>query len=158
MEPGGGGVMLRIGPEPLDDCYQAMDALLQDYFARTIASEGLPPLRMDWLAFQRLENAGALVLVTARDADELVGFVMYLVVPHLHHIGVTVAACDILAVDVDARGRGIARKMVEAAEPILKERGAAIVTHQFRVCYDVKPLFPKLGFQLIEQGYMKELR
>jgi GNAT superfamily N-acetyltransferase len=106
----------------------------------------------------RLSAADALLLVTARDDGRLVGFVMYLVVPHMHHIGSTIAACDILAVDVDARGRGIARKMMAIAEPMLRERGASYVTHQFRICYDVKPLFPKLGYQLVEQSYMKELR
>jgi GNAT superfamily N-acetyltransferase len=72
-------------------------------------------------------------------------------------MGVVCAACDILAVDVDARGQGIARALMEFAEPILRERGVKIVTHQFRVIYDVEPLFPKLGYRLAEQGYMKEI-
>jgi hypothetical protein len=47
--------------------------------------------------------------------------------------------------------------MMEFAEPILKKRGANYVTHQFRTCYDTEPLFPKLGYRLIEHGYLKEL-
>lgn len=150
---------MHIETEELDGCYKEMDALLLDYFAKTIAKEGLPPLNMNWMAYIHLSNSGSLVLITARDdRRKLVGFIMYLVHPHLHHVGVVNAACDIIAVAIEARGKGIARAMMKVAEPILKERGAKFITHQFRTCYDTEPLFPRLGYRLIEQSYLKELK
>ena len=135
-----------------------MDTLLQEYFAKTVAKEGLPPLRMNWPAYITLNKRNEMLLFVARGVDdELLGFIMYLVHPHLHHIGVTCAACDIIAVRLDMRGSGIAHKMMKEAEPVLRKAGVRYVTHMFRTVYDVEPLFPKLGYKLIEHGYMKEI-
>ena len=149
---------MKFHKEIMRQAWNEMDALLADYFLRTVAKEGLPPLDMNWRAYIALDQRGDLALCTARgDDDELLGFVMYLVHPHLHHIGTINASCDILAVHVDARGKGIARGLMDYAEPILRIKGAHYITHQFRTCYDVEPLFPKVGYRLIEQGYLKEL-
>lgn len=148
---------MKLNIEPVAQTWHELNALLHDYFTRTQAKEGLPQLRMNWAAYTELNEAGGIVLLTARDGDKLIGFVMYHVFPHLHHMGVINAACDIIAVDVDARGQGIARALMAHAEPVLRNRGVQYITHQFRTCYDTEPLFPKLGYKLFEQGYLKEL-
>lgn len=150
---------MEVWLESVQECYQELDELLHDYFAKTVAKEGLPPLRMNWPVYVTLNKRHDLLLFTARDDDRdaLCGFVMYHVHPHLHHMGVVNAACDILAVGVDHRGKGVAKQLMAEAEPVLKDRGAHYVTHQFRTCYDVEPLFPKLGYRLVEQGYLKEI-
>jgi GNAT superfamily N-acetyltransferase len=149
---------MEVWLENLQECYHDLDKLLQDYFAKTIAKDGLPPLRMNWPVYITLNKRRDPLLFVARGMDDqMLGFIMYHVHPHLHHIGVINAACDILAVKVDMRGSGIARKMMKEAEPVLRNAGVRFITHQFRTCYDVEPLFPKLGYKLIEQGYLKEI-
>lgn len=149
---------MEIEQEHVMEVYQEMDELLHDYFEKTIAKEGLPILNMDWRAYIELQRREHLILTTARDTrGRLLGFVMYYIYPHLHHKGFICAACDILAVRVEHRGRGIAQTLMEASEPLLKEHKVRYITHQFRVCYDTAPLFPKMGYKLIEQGYLKEL-
>jgi GNAT superfamily N-acetyltransferase len=148
---------MEIVEASVRDTFEDMDVLLHDYWQRSEASEDVPPLNMNWRAYMQLNDQFALKLFTAR-THMLVGFVMYHVHEHLHHIGTTNAACDILAVHIDARGKGVARKMMEFAEPKLREVGVTHVTHQFRTCYNnTKPLFPKLGYKLIEYGYLKDL-
>ena len=149
---------MEVWQEAVQECYQQLDELLKDYFAKTVAKEGLPPLRMNWHAYITLNKQNHLLLFTARDDnDELVGFVMYHVHPHLHHMGTINASCDILAVHVDERGKGVATTLMREAERVLKDNGVHFITHQFRTCYDTEPLFPKLGYRLIEQGYLKEI-
>jgi GNAT superfamily N-acetyltransferase len=150
---------MEVWLESVAERYEQLDELLKDYFAKTIAKEGLPPLRMNWPAYIMLNDRNDLLLFCARGIDDgnLLGFVMYHIHPHLHHVGVINAACDILAVRVDARGRGVARTLMYEAEPVLRDHGVQYITHQFRTCYDVEPLFPKLGYKLIEQGYVKKV-
>jgi GNAT superfamily N-acetyltransferase len=147
---------MEIKDEHVRNTYLELDELLHDYWKRSPAKEDVPALNMDWRAYIQLQDAGALVLFTAR-TDKLLGFVMYHVHEHLHHVGSINAACDILAVHMDARRHGVGRKLMEFAEPVLRSMGATHVTHQFRTCYTAKPLFPRLGYKLIEYGYMKEL-
>lgn len=134
-----------------------MDALLKDYFARTVASEGIPPLDMDWERYAELQHHNKLILVTAREDMKLVGFVMYFIIDHLHHKGLRMGICDILAVHVDHRGKRIGRLLVQAGIELLKARDVKAVIHNSRTVYDVDPLFPKLGFELVEHSYMKRL-
>jgi GNAT superfamily N-acetyltransferase len=147
---------MQIAEARVRDVFESLDVLLHDYWRRSEASEDVPMLNMNWRAYIQLNDQDALKLFTAR-TDELLGFVMYHVHEHLHHIGSINAACDILAVHLNARGKGIGRKLMEFAEPVLREMGVTHVTHQFRTCYHSTPLFPKLGYKLIEYGYLKEL-
>jgi hypothetical protein len=56
------------------------------------------------------------------------------------------------------RGLGIAGNLMKVAEPVLRARGANLITHLFCVCYDTQPLFSKRGYTLIEHSYLKELK
>jgi GNAT superfamily N-acetyltransferase len=152
---------MRFEHDELESCYPELEAVVMGHMPRPAVREQLLPMRVDWLAFRRLSAAGGVELVTARDDEQggrLLGFVLYFVVPNLHHIGTTVAACDFLVVADDMRGLGIAANLMQVAEPILRARGVKFITHMFCTCYDAQPLFPKHGYQLIEQAYLKELK
>jgi GNAT superfamily N-acetyltransferase len=145
-----------ISPELLEQGYKDCDALVLDYYAKTIASHGPMPLKIDWDTYRRLEREGHCVLFTARE-QQLDGFSLYVVNRHLHHPTYNVAACSILGVRPEVRGQGLGRKLIEFAIPWLKTRGCTHIAHAFRMIYDEEPLFPKLGFKLVEQLYMREL-
>jgi GNAT superfamily N-acetyltransferase len=143
--------------EQVAETYEELNSLVCDYYASTVAAKDLPPLDFNWPIYCALQEEGMLELYTARDKDELVGFAIYHIYPHLHHRSHLVAACDTLAVRPKHRGKGIGRTLMEYAEPLLKRHEVKSIIHQFRTCYTAKPLFPKLGYKLIEYGYLKEL-
>jgi len=146
-----------ISPELLEQGYKDCDALVLDYYARTEASHGPMPLRIDWDLYRKMEGTGHCCLFTARE-ETLDGFALYLVNKHIHHPTYNIAACAILGVRPEMRGRGLGKQLIEFAMPWLKTRGCTHITHSFRTIYDnTKPLFPKLGFKLVEQVYMREL-
>jgi GNAT superfamily N-acetyltransferase len=132
-----------------------MDAILAEYFAATAAKVGIPALDMDWDFYAEAAQQGKFILITARENEELVGFVTYYVNNHPHHKTVMYAACDILAVKMAHRGKGIGTQLVKAAEPLLKMFYVKRIVHASRTVYDVEPLFPKLGYSLVERSYMK---
>ena len=149
---------MRLQKEQIVVVHPLLDKLLHDYFKRTDAKNGVPPLVMNWPLYVELARQGHLVVFTARaPVNKLVGVAMYHVHSHPHHMGHMCAACDILAVDVDQRGKGIGRALVEYAETALRELDVRVMLHMFRTQYDVDPLFPKLGYKLHEQVYMKEI-
>lgn len=149
---------MQTQTENVIDLYADLDALVKDYFAKTEASEDCPPLDMDWDFYIQMEHEDKLVLVTVRDDELLVGFVMYIIAPHPHHKGLNSAICDILATRLDRRRHGIGTHLVHAAEQYFKQHGKIdMMFHGFRTVYKTKPLFPRLGFKLVEQAFMKRL-
>jgi GNAT superfamily N-acetyltransferase len=148
--------VIRI--EPLASTYLEVDTLILGYYADTNAQDGIPPLSMDWPAFIALEAADKLLLFTARDGDALVGVNMYLVSNHPQHGGMLCALCNTLAVTTSQRGKGIGSELTKAAVRYFSTRTEVkMVIHHFRTIYDAVPLFPKLGFDLVEHVYMKVL-
>jgi len=150
---------MHIAKEDLIDTVMDLDALIRDYFARTKAQDGIPPLRMNWKFYTDLAVANRLAVFTARDdTDALVGFAMYILGNHPQHAGMPYAMCNTLAVDVSHRNQGIGTLLVEASLSYFKDHtDIKMVMHGYRTIYDTEPLFPKLGFDLIEHIYMKVL-
>ena len=148
---------MEIQLEQLASAGLEMHHMIRDYYKRTNAQDGIPPLRMDWSFYGKLEKQNKLVIVTARDGYDLVGFAMYILGEHPQHDAMPFALCNTLAVDVDHRGQGIGTQLVQAAESYFKTTPVKMIVHGHRTVYDAAPLFPKLGFNLIEHIYMKEI-
>jgi GNAT superfamily N-acetyltransferase len=148
---------MKMRREFLYSCEPELDLMIADYYAKTNAPEGQPPLKMVWRVYRELEQKNALFIVTARDDNILLGFAMYLLLEHPQHGMMPYAFCNTLAVGVEHRGQGIATALVKDAEVRLKAIGMEMIVHGHRMIYKVAPLFPKLGFSLIEQIYMKVL-
>jgi GNAT superfamily N-acetyltransferase len=134
-----------------------MNELVHDYFDKTQAKENLPPLDMDWPTYIEMERNGNVVVVGAYDNERLVGFVMYVVAPNLHHRTLKCAACDIIGVRPEYRNQHIARHLMAVAEKRMRDAGVHYISHQFRTDYETEPLFGKLGYDLIEQCYRKRI-
>lgn len=132
-----------------------MDAIMHEYYEKTVARAGVPPLDFDWEAYIKIEAENKLVLIVARDAEELMGFAMYYVALHPQYKTTVYGICNTLAVKLKYRGQGVATKLVRAAEPYLKLYNVKYMVHGFRAVYDVEPLFQKLGFELAEKMYQK---
>jgi GNAT superfamily N-acetyltransferase len=134
-----------------------ISSLVDRYYDVTNANVRLPPYNFIWEVYRTLQESQRLLVVTARDEYLLAGFAMYLLMEHPHHRGMQVAECDTLAVDHTQRGKGIGKTLYLFAESMLIDMGIDRVVHHYRTVYDVEPLFPKLGFTLEEQVYVKEL-
>lgn len=149
---------MQIQVEPLSLVHKEVAALIDDYYADTNAQDGIPPLDMDWDFFIAMEQTYRLLLFTAREGEELLGVNMYMMTQHPQHKTKTCALCNTLAVATKHRGKGIGTQLTEAALAYFKQRtNVKMIIHNFRTIYDTKPLFPKLGFDLVEHVYMKVL-
>lgn len=134
-----------------------IEALLRDMYDNSVASTDIPMYDFDWHRYKQVEIAGMLMLTTARFEEMLVGFAIYLIVRHPHHKTVTSAECDAIAINRNLRNNGIGQNLIDFSLDQLRGRGVKFVTHRYRTCYEAEPIFPKLGFRLIEHVYMKDL-
>jgi len=132
--------------------------LVRDYFKRTIAGKDTAPLVFKWPVYKALEDGGFYRLFVARDDDHILGFALYAVFEHMHHSKQVYAQCDMIGVMPESRHKGIGRQLITYAEGWFREHGVTHMLHLHRVVYrNTQPLFEKLGFELVELVYRKEL-
>ena len=139
---------------------QDMDKLMADYYDWTIQNgtvDNRPKYNFDWEVYIKAETAGLLLVTTARKADELVGFTLYMVVKAPHHDDVIVAECDSVFTSVKHQGQGIGKKLLQYTEDKLKELGVNWMVNRHRLLSKTSPLFESLGFKPWETVYLKEL-
>jgi GNAT superfamily N-acetyltransferase len=126
--------------------------------ARLLAALGYPT-PPDVLAsrLQSFAAAGETALVAAEGLGRLLGLVTIHLTPVLHRAG-PVGRMTALVVDESARGRGVGRALVSAAEALLKARGCVLieVTSNKRRA-DAHAFYERLGYDATSLRFGKPL-
>ena len=148
---------MEVSTNKLSDYALLCDATLNHNYTRVRVEDKLGRQEVNWNLYKRLEQDGNILLITAIDDKQLIGFAMYVTYVHPHHPDGKLGHCMFLIVPPQHRGKGLGKALVEYAMPQLKARGCTHILHNRRMAYDVVPLFPKLGFEKIEESYVKEL-
>jgi GNAT superfamily N-acetyltransferase len=98
-----------------------------------------------------------IVVVSAREGEKLVGYIIIFVSPHMHYQTVLFALEDIHYVLPEYRGRGIFKEILRTAEQVLTGMGVKFSTLRTKFKSDHGALFEELGYVPIEAIYMKRL-
>lgn len=107
-------------------------------------------------AYLRMENQGIAELWTARHDGKLVGYAMYLVVPHFQYKGKVWAMQDVLYVLPQYRGRTSIR-MIVLADEVHKSQGVDVSYRHVSKWVDYSRTLERLGYTEAERGFMKVL-
>ena len=149
---------MKLAVNLLNDYAAQCDRTLNHNYKRKRVADQLGRQDVNWDFYMQMEKFGNAMLVTAIDGQALVGFALYVIYVHPHHPDSKVGVASFLIVAPQYRGHGLGKTIVEFAMPELKKRGCTHIMHNRRMVYDVAPLFPKLGFEKIEETYVKELK
>lgn len=134
-----------------------IDAVVMSYYGKVGAHDELPPYDCDWNFYATLDKVGKLLLLTARNEDNVMcGFAMYCIYNHPHHKTILCADCDMIAVDAQHRSKGIGSHLLLMSIELLRKMEVKLVTNRFRVGYDTAPLFAKYG-AVVEHAYLMHL-
>jgi len=115
------------------------------------------PLAPDYEAYGRLYNAGMLKCITARDEDGLVGYVIFIVQPHLHYMTCKTAFEDIYYLKKEHRLGRTGIRLFQFAEEALRADGVNRVIFHTKVHLDNSRLFEYLGYKHTDKLYTKIL-
>jgi GNAT superfamily N-acetyltransferase len=148
---------MMISMNRVEDFAEQLDRTLNHNYTRKRVEDQLGLQRVNWDFYKQSEANGMVLLLTAMHEDELVGFALYFVYVHPHHPEAKLGQCQFLIVVPKFRGQHLGRLLVEHAMPELKRRGCSHIIHNRRMAYDVVPLFTKIGFEKLEESYVKEL-
>lgn len=138
---------LTFTEERLFDCIEEAGPLLRNHWQAIAHFKQINELRPDYITYRSLDNAGRIVVCTARDSGKLVGYVAFILSHGLHYSEVSCAACDVLWLEPSARRGRAALRLLEFGEIAMRKRGIDIIDYRVKVDH------PALGRMLVHLGY-----
>ena len=144
--------------EPDKEWIKEAHSLFVEHYNEIAAYKDIP-LEPDFEKYATIADDGKLVVLTARNNGELVGYVIYLVGTALHYKNSLHAIQDILFVKKGLRKSlmGCGYLLLKHSETVLKEMGVQVVCQHVKVKHDFSPFLEKLGYENMEKFYQKRI-
>ncbi len=108
--------------ETLFDVIEEVQPLLERHFAELARNQDRITLNPDWARYAATEQNKALLVFTARDKGELVGYAAFIVGSHLHYRDLTVASNDVLWLAPAHRVGRTGVRLIRFCEQMLTEQ------------------------------------
>ena len=109
-------------------------------------------------AYCKGQEQGKFLLITAKDKDLLVGYIVFNIGPHIRYQSTLVAQEDLYYVVPDYRRQGIAKKLFEVAEVKLKEYNIDFIFATTKTYLDRSGLLEQAGYECFEKKFAKKLK
>lgn len=113
------------------------------------------PLDPDYEAYERMAKAGQTRCITCRRDGELIGYIVFIIQPHLHYRSCKTAYEDIYYVKKEHRKGRIGIRLFQYAEAALKRIGVNRIIYGTKVHLDNTKLFEYLGFKHTDKVFTK---
>lgn len=142
--------------EAMGDLIGEIQPLLEDHW-REVAHYPDIPLDPAWNTYRGFEADGQLHCYSARENDELIGYVVFFVRPNHHYQGSLQAWQDVLFMDREHRVGMAGVRLIKYAERRLAAEGVQVVYHHAKRTNKVGGLLVRLGYELVDEIYAKRL-
>jgi len=115
------------------------------------------PLEPDFAAYDRLNTARMLKAVTCRNDGELIGYIIFIIQPHLHYMSCITAFEDLYYVKKEYRKGRTGIKLFQFSEKVLKDAGVKRIIMHTKIHMDNSRLFEYLGYKNTDKLFTKLL-
>ncbi len=149
--------MITYQEELVENLIEELKPLLVKHWDELANHKDTRPLNPSFDYYIRLSQAGKFKIITARDADRLIGYVCYVIAPNPHYIDWLYAVCDVYFIDPEYRYQGVGADLFKYAEEFLKMLGVKSTTAHVKVNHPHDALFTSAGYVLVERHFEKVL-
>lgn len=146
---------VQFAIETLDQAFDDAMWLFDLHWQEIALDKAKVPLNPDVDTFRALEDAGLLLIVTARDGEKMVGYHVSIVRPHLHYKQSLTAYADMYFIHPDYRQGMTGVRLFKYLEGVLRERGVERIYQGTKIHKDMGRLFERLGYKETERLYVK---
>lgn len=147
--------MITAHVESLTERLPDLMPLLPLHYQELALNQDKVPLDPQYETYLERDRAGQVVLVTLRDAGEMIGYFIGFVAPGLHYRTCLTCTMDIFYVHPDKRGGRAGLILFKAVEQELKRRGVQRWFVGSKCHMDASWLFERIGFERVEVYYSK---
>lgn len=149
--------MITFHVERFEERLSELQALLPMHYEELALNKDKVPLAPQYEVYIERERQGALLFVTAREAGELVGYLIAFIAPGLHYKTCLTCITDIFYVRQDKRGSRAGVRLMQFVESELKRRGVQRWFIGSKKHKDASSLFEYMGMDAVETTHSKWL-
>ena len=146
--------MITYQVEAYSDCIEEMKGHYDDHYAELSVTKTVP-LEPDYESYFTLEKLNLSKVITCRKDNVLIGYIIFIITPHLHYKSCVTAVEDIYYVTKQERKGRVGIRLFQFAEQYLKSIGVHRIMYSTKVHLDNSKLFEYLGYTFIEKLYSK---
>lgn len=134
-----------------------MEALWPAHWEEVAINRDSIKLAPDYQSYEAFADAGALHIVTAREAGKIVGYLINIVRPHLHYKNDLHGFADVYYIQPEHRQGWAGVKLFKYAEKTLEARGVKKLFMGTKLHLDMSRLFERMGWHETERLFTKVL-
>jgi hypothetical protein len=146
--------MVTYQEESYLDCIDELKQIYPEHYDELTVTKSVP-LEPNYDAYNKLSELGILKLITCRKDSELIGYIMFIITPHLHYKSCITAVEDIYFLKKQYRQGRTGIRLFQFAETYLKSLNVNRVIYGTKVHLDNSKLFEYLGYTFFEKLYTK---
>ena len=148
-----------IQVERFANIVEPLHHLFSDMWSDISRDQALPPMDVDYGKYVQMDTLGVLRTFTVRWQGELVGVMVLIVAPNLHHRTSKWAICDAIWIRPDMRRPMVAMRLVRFAEEMLLTEGVSVISVAAKVRRPaLARLLTYMDYVPVEVKYQKVLR
>lgn len=141
----------------VSDKADALMPLLRMHRDELATARHLMALAPNVEAYRALENTCSLLALVAYAEDEIAGYSINFIGPHLHYAGLRYAHNDALFVAPQFRGGRLGLRLMRETERLAQERGARMMMWHAKPGTALEQMLPRMGYAVQDIVYSKEV-
>lgn len=136
------------------DFLSEMEAIFPEHYEELCVTKDFP-MAPDYDAYKRMVELGMIRVVTVRADKELIGYIIFIIQPHLHYKTCLTAFEDLYYLKKEYRLGRIGIRMFKYAEEVLKRIGVNRIIMHTKVHQDNSKIFEYLGYKNTDKLFTK---
>ena len=131
--------------------------LIQEHYDEVCAVKDLQALDPMWDEYEAVERRGKAFVLGAQVGDELVGYSLTFVGPHIHYANTIAAHNDVVFLTKEHRRSGLGLELIQATERLARDKGAVYITWHAKPGSALERMMPRMGYRAHETVFLKRL-
>ena len=130
-----------------EDLIEELKPLVARHYQEVTLHKEHVPLDPDWTRYTKIAEAGALLVIGARENGILVGYCVFYISNMMHFQTTQCASSDAIYLAPEHRNGFAGVKLIKASEAALKERGVTKVLWHIKFAKDFRKILYRMGYQ-----------
>lgn len=142
---------VKFQKELFKDVYEEAIPLVQKHYDEIAHYKDIP-LDPDIEVYKKMEDAGIVRVFTARKAEKLIGYAVFIVKYNPHYKASLQAIQDVIF--IDPQSRGVGKKFIQwADEQLFTNDNVQVVYHHVKTAHNFGTMLERMGYTLIDLIY-----